>query len=136
MTTNPALVQLLLEMDRQQHETDDIGGSEIAWYYYRQDVEQVLGLPPGALDSCGHMPEADPPHENPADEALRSLHARLLAEHARLLSLASLMERTGEMTDAAFVASMGRLLDDVVIALHRIRTRRAEQPLRDAGIEL
>lgn len=45
------LIVLLYDMDRQQQSTDDAGQREIAWYYYRDEIEDVMGLPRGALDS-------------------------------------------------------------------------------------
>lgn len=47
----PGLVGVLRGMDRQQKRTDEGGGREIAWYYYRADVEDALGLPRGHLDT-------------------------------------------------------------------------------------
>lgn len=45
------VIRLLREMDQTQAETDENGGREIAWYYYRDDLERALGLDNGALDS-------------------------------------------------------------------------------------
>jgi hypothetical protein len=43
------VVSLLRDMDRQQTETDEEGGREVAWYYSRNDVEDALGLERGTL---------------------------------------------------------------------------------------
>lgn len=45
------LVSLLQEMDRTQRETDQAGQREIAWYYFRDRVEDALGLARGTLDA-------------------------------------------------------------------------------------
>lgn len=46
----PQLVELLREMDEKQYETDESGGAEIAWYYYRDSIEDLLGLERGTLE--------------------------------------------------------------------------------------
>lgn len=45
------VAMVLARMDHQQQVTDERGGRELAWYYYREEVEQALGVPRGALDS-------------------------------------------------------------------------------------
>jgi hypothetical protein len=45
------LVELLQDMDRTQQETDEDGGREVAWYYYRDQVEDALGVERGTLDT-------------------------------------------------------------------------------------
>lgn len=44
------LVWLLRQMDLQQNVTDLAGQREVAWYYWRDQVEEFLGLDPGALN--------------------------------------------------------------------------------------
>ena len=44
------LIMELRAMDLQQQLTDEHGGRELAWYYWRGDVEEILGLDPGTLD--------------------------------------------------------------------------------------
>lgn len=53
-----ALIKVLREMDRAQTTTDEDGGREVAWYYYRGAVEDAMGLERGALDTYGDDPEA------------------------------------------------------------------------------
>lgn len=53
------LTILLYSMDRQQRDTCDAGQSEIAWYYYRDEIEDVMGLPRGSLDSARQEREGD-----------------------------------------------------------------------------
>lgn len=43
------VVRVLRDMDLQQRITDEHGGRELAWFYWIGDVEQALGLDPGAL---------------------------------------------------------------------------------------
>lgn len=45
------IIKLLRAMDETQQETDESGGAEVAWYYYREEFEKLLGLVPGALDT-------------------------------------------------------------------------------------
>ena len=45
------IVEVLRDMDRTQQETDEDGGREVAWYYYRDQVEDALGLERGTLDT-------------------------------------------------------------------------------------
>ena len=45
------IVKMLREMDETQQQTDEEGGAEVAWYYYRDNFEALLGLAPGALDT-------------------------------------------------------------------------------------
>lgn len=45
----PALVKTLRELDHQQQRTDWIGDREVAWYYWRNEVELALGYAPGSL---------------------------------------------------------------------------------------
>lgn len=49
----PALIRLLQEMDHQQTVTDELGQREIAWYYWRDGVEDALGIERGTLDTGG-----------------------------------------------------------------------------------
>lgn len=49
MTDINRVVEVLREMDRTQARTDRLGGREVAWHYYRDDVEDALGLERGAL---------------------------------------------------------------------------------------
>lgn len=44
-----ALVRVLFDMDRQQQQTIRNGDREIAWIYYKGDVEKALGFGPGEL---------------------------------------------------------------------------------------
>ena len=50
-----ALIKLLRDMDRTQRETDEDGGREVAWYYYRDGIEDALGLDRGALETGARM---------------------------------------------------------------------------------
>lgn len=45
------VISLLREMDKQQTHTEELGDREIAWYYWRDDIEDALDLPRGALDT-------------------------------------------------------------------------------------
>lgn len=45
------LTVLLYSMDKQQRITDDAGQREIAWYHYRDQIEDVMGLKRGTLNS-------------------------------------------------------------------------------------
>jgi hypothetical protein len=45
------LINALREMDAQQQETDEGGGREIAWYYWRETIEDILEVPRGTLGS-------------------------------------------------------------------------------------
>lgn len=45
------LVQLLQDMDRTQRQTDEDGGREVAWYYFRDAIEDALGLERGTLNT-------------------------------------------------------------------------------------
>lgn len=45
------LVELLRDMDCTQQQTDEDGGREVAWYYYRDQIEDALGLERGGLDT-------------------------------------------------------------------------------------
>jgi hypothetical protein len=45
------LTELLRELDSTQRKTDEEGGAEIAWYYYRDKIEDVMGFPRGFLDT-------------------------------------------------------------------------------------
>jgi hypothetical protein len=49
------VAEVLLRMDAEQQRIDDEGDAELAWYYYREEVEDALGLPSGALDSADSM---------------------------------------------------------------------------------
>lgn len=48
------LTERLRELDRQQAETDESGGAEVAWYYHRDGIEDLLGLARGTLDTYDH----------------------------------------------------------------------------------
>lgn len=54
-----AVAMVLARMDHQQQVTDERGGRELAWYYYREEVEQALGLPRDSLDSGEPSPDCD-----------------------------------------------------------------------------
>jgi hypothetical protein len=56
------LTELLRELDSTQRRTDEEGGAEIAWYYYRDKIEDVMGFPRGFLDT-----EPRPPSETVVD---------------------------------------------------------------------
>lgn len=45
------LVEVLQDMDRTQQQTDEDGGREVAWYYYRDQIEDALGITRGTLDT-------------------------------------------------------------------------------------
>jgi len=45
------LIELLQGMDRTQQQTDEDGGREVAWYYYRDRIEDTLGVERGTLDT-------------------------------------------------------------------------------------
>ena len=45
------LIEALIEMDRIQNETDEDGEREIAWYYWRDDIEDILQIPRGTLNT-------------------------------------------------------------------------------------
>jgi hypothetical protein len=45
----PALTRALRELDHQQQRTDWIGDREVAWYYWRVDVERALSYADGEL---------------------------------------------------------------------------------------
>lgn len=45
------LTEVLREMDSTQQEADENGDREVAWYYYRDQVEDAMGLDRGALDT-------------------------------------------------------------------------------------
>lgn len=53
------LAKLLRDMDETQRETDEDGGREVAWYYYRDQIEDALGLGRGALDTGERQSLAD-----------------------------------------------------------------------------
>lgn len=57
--TVPQLVELLRDLDKQQYETDESGGAEIAWYYYRDDIEDLLGVERGTLEYTPPPSEVD-----------------------------------------------------------------------------
>ena len=46
------LIQLFRSMDAQQQCTDNEGGREVAWYYWREGFEELLGLEHDALDTA------------------------------------------------------------------------------------
>lgn len=52
------LVEILREMDRQQAKTLALGDREIAWLWYRADIETILELAPGTLDTGEYDPSA------------------------------------------------------------------------------
>lgn len=45
------IVAVLREADDTQQETDEEGEAEVAWYYYRDRIEDALGLPRGVLNT-------------------------------------------------------------------------------------
>lgn len=45
------VVITLRQLDSAQRETDESGGREVAWWHFRDDVEDALGLERGALDT-------------------------------------------------------------------------------------
>jgi hypothetical protein len=45
------VIELLRAMDETQQQTDEEGGAEVAWYYFRENFEALLGLASGALDT-------------------------------------------------------------------------------------
>lgn len=51
------VIRLLRAMDREQTSTDEGGGNEIAWYYYRDEIERALGLEPNALSTYDEFGE-------------------------------------------------------------------------------
>jgi hypothetical protein len=53
-------VALLRELDARQACTDESGEPEVAWWCYRNEVEDVLGLDRGDLDSSAGDFDADP----------------------------------------------------------------------------
>lgn len=53
-----SLITVLRKMDEFQRETDDAGGAEVAWYYYRDAIEDVIGLKRGELDTEESIPAA------------------------------------------------------------------------------
>lgn len=65
------LVEVLQDMDRTQQQTDEDGGREIAWYYYRHTVEDALGLERGTLDTG---------ERESMDDIFASVRARVEAE--------------------------------------------------------
>lgn len=91
------LTTALRDMDRQQQLTDHDGGREIAWYYWREQIETILGLPPGALDSQA----PDTPQETTEQQSLREQHARLVADAALLDSTAELYSRLNRAASAS-----------------------------------
>jgi len=49
------VVAELRAMDLQQQQTDERGQRELAWYYWRDGVERLLGLDAGALDMQAYV---------------------------------------------------------------------------------
>lgn len=45
------IVAVLREVDDAQQETDEEGGAEVAWYYYRDRIEDAMDLPRGVLNT-------------------------------------------------------------------------------------
>jgi len=45
------LITLLRRMNAEQVETDESGGREVAWYRFRDEIENALGVPAGTLDA-------------------------------------------------------------------------------------
>lgn len=43
------LIRLLQEMDKQQQKSDKEGDREIAWFWWRGDIEKALGYGPEEL---------------------------------------------------------------------------------------
>lgn len=58
-TQRGELVELLRGMDRTQRETDEDGGREVAWYYYRDQIEDALSVDRGTLDTGERQSLAD-----------------------------------------------------------------------------
>lgn len=56
------LVHLLRRMDAAQQSSDEDGGREVSWYYFRDDVEDCLGLDRGDLDSVLAKEQGLPSH--------------------------------------------------------------------------
>lgn len=48
-----ALIETLRELDQVQRMTDALGDREVAWYHYRDRVEDALQLERGALVTGG-----------------------------------------------------------------------------------
>jgi hypothetical protein len=44
------VIQLLHEMNAQQHRTDEAGDREIAWYWWRDEIAEALGLDSKAFE--------------------------------------------------------------------------------------
>jgi hypothetical protein len=44
------VIQLLHEMNAQQYRTDGAGDREIAWYYWKDEIAEALGLDSTAFD--------------------------------------------------------------------------------------
>jgi hypothetical protein len=65
------LVELLQNMDRTQQETDEDGGREVAWYYYRDRIEDALGVERGTLDTGEQLS---------LDDVFASVRSRVEAE--------------------------------------------------------
>lgn len=47
------LISCLRDMDDTQRRTDEDGEREIAWYYCRDHIEDILDIPRGSLNSWG-----------------------------------------------------------------------------------
>lgn len=53
------LREMLRQMDADQQRTDEGGEREIAWYHYRDDIEDIMGLTRGSLDSSQEVPHEE-----------------------------------------------------------------------------
>lgn len=51
------VVPLLRLMDAAQQATDKAGLHDIAWYHFREKIEDALGLPSGTLDTQTETPK-------------------------------------------------------------------------------
>jgi hypothetical protein len=63
------LTILLYWMDATQQKTDDAGEREIAWYYFRDQIEDAMGLQRGDLDSTCRPRGAQPDAVEDSDDA-------------------------------------------------------------------
>lgn len=53
------VIRLLQEMNAQQEKTDRLGYREVAWYYWRDEVEVALGCEPGTIAQFGAEEDSD-----------------------------------------------------------------------------
>jgi len=52
-----SLIKKLRELDRDTTKGAFMGDAECVWYYMRDDIEGVLGVPRGTLDTGMYNPE-------------------------------------------------------------------------------